>query len=436
MSEEDSMSDPSNHDGESVQSVPATEHNQQPVEQPPVAQPPLQWVPPQPQDMPQSEYPQPAYAPPYVQQQPQPAAPEPGQPPYVQQQPRRQPPQPSAEAAPRRKSRTGLIVWLVSGGVFLLLLIAAIVGAVALTASHAPDRAVAAYLQALESGHAADALSLSGVHATSADLLLTDAAYRAATDRISHSTIGTTAVNGDTAAVTAELTQGTQRYTQTFSLEKTGTDLLFFPNWQLKPVQLGAVVVRLNGPSDLALKVAGIAAPSGATVELAALPGTYAVTPVTTSQWYTIKDESAVVTGFGSAGSKPVIMNVTLSEKGVVAATEAVNKYLDVCAASTEFLPPNCPFGAVGQDPAYTYSNQKWTLNARPVFEVGGWRSGGWVVATKTPGNATFTADVSNASGNGTSSTDPIPVRVTGYISKIDDSGATFTTLVAEPATA
>lgn len=371
---------------------------------------PQQW-PPQAgvQDMSLEEYERQTYPEPYAQPQPQPS----------------------------KRKRTGLIVGLVSGGALLfLMIVAGIIGAVALSTSHSPEHPVAAYLRALGSGNASEALRLSGVHATSADLLLTDAAYRASTDHISAFTIGTTTTDGDTATVTARLTQGAQHYEQTFTLQKTGTDLLFFPTWQLQPVQLGAVLLRVNGPSDAALTVAGIAAPAGATVQLVALPGTYPIAATTASKWYTLNDASATVIGFGTAGSRPVTVTATLTQQGLAAATDAVNNYLDGCAAAATFMPPNCPFGATGQDPAYTYSNEKWTIDPRPTIEIGAWRSGGWSVTTTTPGAATFTADVSNATGHGTSSTDPIPVRVAGSITKIDDSGATFSTTVVEPATA
>lgn len=359
------------------------------------------------------------------------------------------PPQPAVpqHAAPRRfpperqrpqgSKRAGPIIAVVSGvALVVLLIIAGVVAAAALSASLAPERAVAAYLHALENGDATKALSISGVHPASADLLLTDAAYRAATDRISRFAIGTTAINGDTAAVTVQLAQGARRYTQTFTLDKAGANLLFFPIWRLEPVRLGAVLVRVNGPSDAAVIVAGITAPRQAAVELAAFPGTYRVTAASTSQWYTLNDASAAVIGFGTAGSKPVTVDATLTEHGVGAATDAVDNYLDGCAASTAFLPPNCPFGATGQDPAYTYTNVKWTIDPRPVFKIGAWRDGGWSVTTTTPGAATFTSDISNAKGHGTSRTDPIPVRVSGSITKIDDSGATFMTGVVNPATA
>jgi hypothetical protein len=345
-------------------------------------------------------------------------------------------PTPTPQPAPKKK-RTGLIVGIVSGSVFLLLLIAGAIGYVTLTAAHAPQEAVQSYLGALKSGNASEALRLTGVTPASTDLLLTDKAYRAATNRISRFTLESSAVDGDGAAVTANITQGAARYAQSFTLVKTGKDLLFFDVWQLRPVSLGHVVVRAAIPSDAALTVAGIPVKTSSSgIDLAALPGTYAVAAADTNAWYAINGSSAEVVGFGSAASKPAAVAATLTDQGKAAGTAAVNAYLDGCAASTEFRPAGCSFGATGEDSSYTYSNQKWTMDARPVFTIGQWVPGGWAVTTTEPGSATFTATISSGDGSGTAKAGPITVRVSGFITKIDDSGATFDSLTVEPATA
>jgi hypothetical protein len=214
---------------------------------------------------------------------------------------------------------------------------------------------------------------------------------------------------------------------------KAGKDLLFFDTWQLKPVSLGRATVEVAAPSAASFTMAGVPLkdPTG-TVSLRALPATYPVKQAGTNEYYSVDASSASVVGFGDAASTPARVSAKLTSAGLDAANAAVNTYIDGCAASTEFRPTGCSFGATGEDSAYTYTNQKWTIDPRPVFTVGSWIAGGWAVSTTTPGSATFSATIANGSGSGTASAGPINVRVTGFISKVDASGATFDPLTLD----
>lgn len=339
--------------------------------------------------------------------------------------------------APKKK-HTGLIVWVACGAALLILIIVGLIAFAMQSAAHTPQRVVDAYLQAIVHGNVPRALDLGGVDATSSDLLLTTAAYRAGTNHITHFSLSGVVTNGDGAAVTAEITQGTERYTQPFALVKHGKGMLFFDNWQLKPVALGRATVDVNAPSDAKLAIAGVTIhDASGLLSLRALPGTYQVKMTGSNALYEAKASDANVVGFTGAASTPARVSATLTDTGMKSAIAAVDKYIDGCAASTDFRPAGCSFGSTGENPSLTYSNQKWTIDPRPQFTIGPWVAGGWTVRTTTPGIAHFSADISDgAGGSGTATAGPIDVRVAGYISKIDASGATFTSLIAEPATA
>jgi hypothetical protein len=119
-------------------------------------------------------------------------------------------------------------------------------------------------------------------------------------------------------------------------------------------------------------------------------------------------------------------MTTKLTAAGEQSAKDAVNAWVDGCIASTDAAPKGCSFYAYGEDSAYTYTNQKWTLDTRPAVSVGGWLSNGWLVTTTTYGRATFTADISGAGGVGTASAGPMNVNASGYITGFTDAGATF----------
>jgi hypothetical protein len=354
---------------------------------------------------------------------------------YVPQSPMQPPfaPHPQAE----KKNYTGLIIGVVSGGVLLVLIVVGAIVFALQSAAHTPEKALDAYHGAVVHGDAHKALELGGVKVTSADLLLTNAAYRAARDHITRYALGDAVTNGDGAAVTARITQGSQHYEQSFALVKAGKDMLFFDKWVLKPVALGYATVAIEAPSDATITIAkvGMKKPSGE-IRLKALPGTYPVAMSSTSPLYDAKTTDASVVGFTGASSKPAVVAATLTAAGTQAATDAVNAHLDSCAASTDFRPVGCSFGSTGESSTYTYSNQKWTLDPRPQFTIGSWIGTGWSVRTTTPGSATFTATISDGSGGtGTATAGPVAVRISGYV--VDDgSGMKFTSLIRQDATA
>ncbi|MBK0296285.1 hypothetical protein IAE22_29480, partial [Bacillus sp. S34] len=172
-----------------------------------------------------------------------------------------------------------------------------------------------------------------------------------------------------------------------------------FPVWELEAPKLGAVDVSVRGPAGAKVLVGGqgVTTSKDGTATLTALPGTYDVA-VDGGKWY-----SADATTARTAEARCV-----------------------GCIASTDAAPKGCSFYAYGEDSAYTYTNQKWTLDTRPAVSVGGWLSNGWLVTTTTYGRATFTADISGAGGVGTASAGPMNVNASGYITGFTDAGATF----------
>ncbi len=338
-------------------------------------------------------------------------------------------------AAPRKKRRRGPIIAIVSSVVVLILLIAGgIVGYSVGTAAHAPEHQVTAYLDALVEGDAAEALKLAGTDVDAdADVLLTNKAYAEVADRPSAYEIGRTTTSGDTATVTATITQGDNELTEEFTLQKDGKDAIFFDKWALEEVPLGTITVGITGPSAVAPAIDGIAIPEGAE-SLRALPGTYDVALAEDNEFFSVEAQQVTVEGFtGSAAAPSADLTVGLTDAGTQKANDAVNAWLDACQASTEFDPAGCSFYATGKNPAYTYTNTKWTLDPRPTFTIGEWNGTGYRVSTGASGQANLTADIrDNASGaTGTATAGPISVFVNGDITDITADGATFVSAIS-----
>jgi hypothetical protein len=335
---------------------------------------------------------------------------------------------------PRQRKRLGrgpLIGTIAGGAAVVLLLVAGIVGYSVGTDSHSADRPVRAFLDDLSDGKVDSALTAVGIGHTKSDVLLTDAAYAKAKDRVTGYRITTVQQDGDTATVSASLTQGGRQVPATFTLDKTGTDWGVFPVWDLQAPRLGAVDVQVQGPPESAVQVAGQQATTDSSggVTLKALPGTYDVT-VDGGKWFSADAASAQIRGFGGPVTTPVSLTTSLTDAGKQAATDAVNAWVDGCVASTSTTPDGCSFYAYGENPANTYTDQKWTLDARPTIQVDGWLAKGWAVSTSSYGSATFTANFTGPAGAGTAKAGPINVNASGYITAFSDSGATFVSAV------
>ncbi|RWZ64324.1 hypothetical protein ELQ92_06030 [Labedella populi] len=351
------------------------------------------------------------------------------------------PPTDPSLSQPRKKKRGRAAVWIAAAVVLVLLVAGGIVAGVLGTGAHAPEREVEEYLSALVDGDVDEAFAVSGEDASDGDLLLTDDVYADVDDRISGYEVGDTTISGDTAEVETSISQGDETYDATFTLTKAEKAFVVFDTWALQAPELGVVSYSVDGPEETAVTVAGIdttdveVAESGA-VDLRALPGTYTISLAGDDAYFAAEPITVSVVGFGpdaatattADGAESSTLAVTLTEGAVTAAQEAVDAYIDGCAAATEFRPEGCPFAAHGENPSYDYTNCVWTLDPRPEFTIGEYADGEWAVSTDSPGSAELSCDVSDpATGaTGTSTAGPMDVEVAGAITGFDDDGATY----------
>ena len=331
----------------------------------------------------------------------------------------------------RRPLRRGAVVGIVAGAAALVLLVVA--GGVGWSVgsdSHSAARPVESFLDDVEHGHLSDALRTADIDRDRDDVLLTDAVYARAGDRITAHRITSVQQESDRATVRAVLTQAGRVVPATFELERTGTDWGVFPVWSLRAPTLGSVQVVVQGPPRSTVQVAGadVRTDASGAAALRAFPGSYGV-HLDGGEWFAARDSTAAVPGFGAAAT-PVTVTPTLTDAGSKAAATAVDAWVDACVASPSATPDGCSFYAYGEDPANTYTDQKWTLDARPTVAVGGWASKGWAVSTRSAGSASFRAQFTGPEGRGTATAGPIAVNASGWITAFGDDGATFVSAV------
>ncbi|MBD8583472.1 hypothetical protein IFT90_02740 [Frigoribacterium sp. CFBP 8766] len=350
---------------------------------------------------------------------------------------------PSPSPSPSPSGRRG---WsrrrtLLLGGAVVLFALgvvaAVVVGRTA--ATHRPEAAAVAYLEAVQQGDVERAMSLDGTEVGDDDVLLTNDAYAGVTDGVTGWDVSGSRVDGDSAVVVAVVQQGGEGgavYDQQFALEKDGTDLLFFDRWTLTPVELGTLTVQVGAPDAAVVTAAGVEVPhagaEGDTVELRAFPGSYPAT-LDGAGAYEADDVVGIATGASSTGS-PATLVATLTDSGQAAARAAVDAWLAACVASPDLKPAGCSFQILNEPTGYTLTDQKWTLETTPVYEIGDWTSQGWQVEATTEGSAVFTSTVSDGAGStGTfNSVGSVRVPIQGVIPDVTGEGATFTSTLLQ----
>jgi hypothetical protein len=333
-----------------------------------------------------------------------------------------------APGEPKRKDRR-LLVWLISGGALLVVLVAAVaVWSGVETSAHAPRAAVSAYLDALKRGDADAAAKLGNI--TKSGPLLTDKVFGAAKDRIVSYSVESQSIDASTATVRVAYEQGNARHTASFSLAAKGKDDLFFTRWSLQPVALPTVGVTTSGPGAMTLTVNGtdLEGVSAGSDEFPAFPGSYTFTSQGTVDFSTTRATAMVDLGgsLGAADTATVQLTAALTDAGKQAADNAVESWVNACIAQPSLQPVGCSFGLTGDNSGLTITNEKWTLQSAPQFTIGAdFNNGGWAVATTTPGAATFNADFTESDGEyGTiTSIGSVPVQVDGRITGFNADG-------------
>jgi len=310
-----------------------------------------------------------------------------------------------------------------------------------------PSAVVSGYLSHVERGDISGALRMEGRAANPTEVLLTDRAYRQATDRMTGFRILSTSTLGSVSTVEARIQQKTGATTATFELNKANSPigLLGVDTWRLQPVDLGTVEVTVGAPGRVDATLSGVPLGwKGAVLRIHAFPGTYSFAVTAQSPWFTLPSAAVTVDGFGRYDRFRV--PATLTAKGKDAATAAANAWLDTCAADADFHPTDCSFSLTsGAAPGEVWTDQTWTVQSRPTLAIGDWdfgcrtpttadvsAGGCWPVTTSTPGevafHATYSIPATGESGDITS-TGPVAADVQGSITSFTDSGAMFTSV-------
>lgn len=263
-------------------------------------------------------------------------------------------PQGSGTAPAKKKSKTPLIITLVSAAVVVALVIVGIVVVNVINKNqYGPDKVAEKYLDALSSGDFEKASSIvePTVPEGTNDSLL-DPKYAAkSTEKITDASVKDTQINGDKATITTSYTVGDQPYDMTLTATKDGKQGLFFDKWTLAGPTLQTIAMDLPAIDGVTVNGEAFTPASGRTV-YAVLPGSYDVATPEATYYTSAKDQVSV--GF-STEETPTAQEMNLAVEATdqyqTDVQKAVETKIDECAKSKDVMNEGCPFNADARDP-------------------------------------------------------------------------------------
>ncbi|MDN4599099.1 hypothetical protein [Leifsonia virtsii] len=288
-----------------------------------------------------------------------------------------------------------------------------------------PKQLAAEYLTRVVDGDIEAALKLDGTTVGAGEVLLTNAAYKKATDRISDYKILDTALTKGRADVRVRTVQHSGTKTTRLTLKKTKD------SWRLLPASLGFLQIAPS-PVGTAPTIAGQAIPAEKVTTVHAFPGTYELAG-TSSPNITITPVTNTLTGFGSHLN--VTPGASLTEAGIAAVHRGADNWLTGCATKGDAaIAPNCPFSIDTTKKWWT--NSRWNITQAPSYTISSWQAdcawpgsqpgfaaiGCWLVDSNAV-PVTFTASSPDSDD---STTAPVAITVHGWVRSFTGAEADF----------
>jgi hypothetical protein len=278
-------------------------------------------------------------------------------------------------------------VLLRTAAAWLLALVLAIVAAVAAVtlvknSVAGPVEPVRAYIGALQSGDGGHALGL--LHATvpaGSAALLNGGPLKDSMSRVKDISYETAKSDGDHASVTVHYTVDGQAGQSQFSIERTGTDWLFFPRWSISAATLPTLQATVVNSSQATVNGATVNMPEGHNSFPVFFPGSY-VGSLSGEQF--AADPRAVVVG-GPGPTPPLNLATHATPQLVSAINAKIHSYLDDCAKTAtkqQRLQPDCPF-SLETSIRIQDGTIAWAVSAYPSVSVQPYQ-GRWALAPLT----------------------------------------------------
>lgn len=270
---------------------------------------------------------------------------------------------------------------------WLLALVLAIVASVlAITAVRnavgGPVDPVRAYIGALQAGDGGHALGLLHTTAPSGSPALLDGApLKDSMSRIRDIAYGTAKADGDHATVAVRYTVEGEAHESQFTVDRTGTDWLFFPRWSISPTSLPTLTATVVNSTRATMNGTSVNMPEGRNAFPVFFPGSY-VGSLEGAQ-FAAEPRAVVVSGPGATDPLNLATKATPQLLGAIDAK--LHSYLDDCARTAtqqQRLQPNCPF-SLATNTRIQDGTIAWSVSAYPTVSVEPYQ-GSWTMAPLT----------------------------------------------------
>lgn len=267
----------------------------------------------------------------------------------------------------RRQKRRWIVIIIAMVCIGLLVAAGFITRAVGNSSTYGPEARAKAYLQAVVDGDVDHALELYRPNlSTDQRALLTSEVFGASPARPTAFTIDGTAISGDTATVSADLTIDSKSYPVTITLQKRGNQAVIFDDWAFADGGMQKITVSSPEAVDT---VNGVKVELGSADEISVLPGAYTFAPRQNSQYVTFGDPVTVkvfTSGDGDAGS--VAFTETWSQQGRDYAINQVKSRIAECMQSDKFEPEGCKHLKMSDPGSYAVTGIRRSWSGQPTI--------------------------------------------------------------------
>ena len=177
----------------------------------------------------------------------------------------------------------------------------------------------------------------------------------------------------DSALVTATYDQEGRKSTQTFTVRRTGSQLLVFDRWELVAPEVPVVDLStmVNQPLTTVVVNGHEVAVDASSPSFRALPGRWEVTLPDVGELQSAPTLTFTVAGgpadVSPQGNGDQMLAYTFTPAALEAAEQAAREALDACLASPEAEPEGCEFADYSYR-AEEVTGATWAVTAEPTF--------------------------------------------------------------------
>ncbi|MHA7141141.1 hypothetical protein ACX80T_06380 [Arthrobacter sp. Sr33] len=302
-----------------------------------------------------------------------------------------------------------LAAWLLG----LMVVVAAAIATVVVVNTHIfnPEEQVHDYLEALSDGDGERALGLLNASVPEANAaMLNGAPLQQSMAAVEGVAVGEAVEVGDgRVEVTITYTVRGAAHSSTFSLERTGTEWLFFNTWEFVPSVLPTLELSVINQVEATLNGTRVGMPEGRNQFAVFYPGDFEAHY--TSEYFAAPAQTVAVTD--RSGGQRIALATAATDALVEAVDGQIRRFLDECAAQTVFQPANCPFNF--QTENRVAGDIRWSITEYPTVSIEPF-NGSWVMAPLS-GNAELSTSLQDLF---TGSIEPVTVpREFGFTARL-----------------